>query len=537
MCCKKITFALLLSLAAGCSLEKAPECAKGQIACDKKSSQLVLCSDHAGEWADRLACPDSCNDQGTTCAQTYEKCDYSGSRCADSANHDTQISMICHEGTLFPRICLNGCDPATGKCTDDASCQENEKICIELDDPVHAAIQAECHNGNWLSKYCNAGMTCNGDSCNCTDGTKVCNDSVNGGVEEICSDGKWGMTSKSCDGLSCDGDHCGECTNGDTRCVDKDGHGYIEKCTAGRWVEDEPCENGVICGSAGSCGECRQDEHKCLNDDITHLGNIYTCQMGHWQISPCPNVNCNEEGTDCGSCMSGTIKCENNGDGSGNALIYSCEPDGNWHVVHACGQNNSCNEAKTDCGNCRNDDTRCIHDEQMKGIMQICTNGVWQKQSECGDISCNQDYSGCGECLNDQIKGCNNKENTGYLNKCVKGRYTEVICRGGYSCNTSQTDCGSCVNGNKRCTNISEIGAIQTCTNGEWLTTVNCETTSCKGGDCGDCKNGDVYCCYCGSGGWLHRCIGGKYNICSRDSTTTQCPSGQNCYESGSACH
>ena len=499
---KRIIHTLILCiLVAGCSLEDSPECAPGQFTCDKSASQLVSCGYQAGLWADRLVCPDSCNDKGTTCAQVADTCDYSGSRCVASNNHEQQISMTCHEGTLFPKICLNGCDHTTGKCVSDAACTENDKKCFELDDSNHSIIQSECHNGSWLNKYCDDGMSCNGDSCKCTEGSVICKDGSVEGKELTCIDGKWGADSKSCNGLSCDGDHCGVCKNGDKRCADDpETHiGKLETCVSGKWSEAKACENQASCGSDIACGQCMNTEVKCVDDETTGIGSLYTCNYGKWTITPCEHVKCNQDGLSCGPCTKGKTKCSNHTGDSGRSQVSDCSDDGSWTPVRLCDENISCNGDMTDCGECGDGEIRCVHDEQMKGTLQSCTGGVWQVRDYCGGNSCNEDFTGCGTCKNEVIKKCENEGSTGKLTKCINGAYQTSDCPDGNSCNASKSDCGECINGIKTCEDTVKsryagngymefylLGTTSECIDGS-IQITECDEVSCGENGCGSC--------------------------------------------------
>ena len=195
-------------------------------------------------------------------------------------------------------------------------------------------------NPGIVSSLCEGtGGTLDGDACVCSgekcaeakwcDANGKCG-SGSGTGPDICADCPNNGTGTSmcpkCEGIK----SCEECPNDCSKCSSptepacKNNDKGIGQCKDIENCDNSVCKENASCAGSEKCGECRNYETKCENDD-SGKGVIYTCREGAWvKVKTCGDVSClaladcNDEDKPCthidepicGECQEGAFKCE-----------------------------------------------------------------------------------------------------------------------------------------------------------------------------------------------------------------------------------
>ena len=325
----------------------------------------------------------------------------------------------------------------------------------------------------------------------------------------------------ACNGVSCNGNLCGECQNGTEICGTKYGKEGIFKCQDGVMVLIQECSSGSckadVDGDGAECGDCFNGEERCVTGTGSVKTMVQRCVNAQWPaesgleedspfyVKTCDNLSCNADMKDCGVCLNGDTKCE-------GGILHTCM-DGGWSEGLECPNHASCLNDGKECGTCQNDETKC-EDENGVGKKFVCDKGLWVKSDCDGDMSCNLLQTSCGVCKNGSTK-CD----AGLISTCVHGEWSEGIeCPNHVSC-MDEEHCGVCRDNDERC--VEGTGSegpngkakIQTCTKGKWDES-NGELCLSGGCDatkplCAVCKEGDTKCVQ----GTLYQCMNNVWTI------------------------
>ncbi len=305
-----------------------------------------------------------------------------------------------------------------------------------------------------------------------------------------------------------------------------------------------------------SGGDYKKETNRCACSDESkvHPENIKG-ECADWLTC----MKDNEKRTICENCRFGTSKCENN-------ELYFCNDKYEWekdpNCVNSCVEKNYGNFKISQCGVCNNDDMQCntaISDDSKveQDIVQKCVDGEWQLFEECGQNSCSKpsadnDKAKCGDCKNEDTK-CSSKDNiSGYNEKCNNGKWefykecgledVAVSCK--EDIETQKKVCGECLNGAMRCwtDNGTNHEIVQTCTDGVYQMSSDCEDASCIPGNastnphCGKCKTGTTK-CENEADAVNHTQIGYKYTCENGNwSDKVKCESGNSCNADNTDC-
>ena len=374
-------------------------------------------------------------------------------------------------------------------------------------------------------KGCKGNPDCTPGNYSCIDLDDESNSGKTVGMLTECSEDKIETTTpcqNEGEKVSCnkDGVSCGVCLNAtsdeDYTCIDKNGFGYKKICKHGQWDETAPCDNNASCNPDNDkCGECQNGDNKCDNDPETGVGFISSCMDGKWVKEPCPyNVSCDASKLSCGKCRDGQKRCQE----KEYVGVFEICKNGSWadtsDTTEYCfnkdnGHLQSCHFLGNECGSCLNNTiTGCTSDGQLS----ICLGGM-ETETECpGNNICNvnNENAHCSCNPSTSQKHCVNTNDgqLGMIWTCEETGWTVTGCSDNSSCNQEMSDCGICRNGATRCN--TDTNKTSTCENGEWGDDSDCENKySCKmDGTCGDCTNGGTKCegdnvQTCKNGEWL----------------------------------
>ena len=180
----------------------------------------------------------------------------------------------------------------------------------------------------------------------------------------------------------------------------------MSTCDAdGHWGNAVPCEgntpvcdnDGKICVSNGSAGECTPNETKCESNAMS------TCDAdGHWGTAvPCEDATpvCDNDGKICvaesqgDTCEVGQNKCN-----SEHNAVLSCKSDGTWDLdtPSQCQFDSVCSDETNKC-ECSPGTKYCGGAGKGQGIYICGDDKEYKFDVATGTCVCKADHSGCEE--------------------------------------------------------------------------------------------------------------------------------------------
>lgn len=598
---------MIVSTAAGCSLSTPPDCTTGVTKCTNDSSVGLLFTCVDEKWSDPVACEGNakCAEDGISCEPP--ECDVNQIRCRNtdaggvietcSEERQWDNSVPCEENLqcLDEQTCVSPerCEAGTFLCTDtpdggvvttcnqtghwstpkpckgnrhclnesecedSGSCSLGETLCVDIaiSSSKLGNLMTCTDESVWSSPVacpgnapCKTSQECADPPANpnqCQMDHDLCTEIEGTNIGQIirCESGEFSL--RRCPGdFSCLNEtECGSCTNGTTKCEG----GTIYTCQNGQYVESDTCETNE-CFDETRCQQCTQT---CHNDGP--FGRlVYTCEGHEPKETPCNDVSCNPEKTDCGECMNSTkgpgTSCVNDENEVG--AVSGCQ-NGKELNNERCENDYSCHISNYYCGSCHNHTVKC-DTKDGKSYLHSCTEGLYDNKGEhaiacpdnsrcnsegtacegfeticahpshspvgrlffsdgtfrdCENVSCNPDNTACGECLTNtqgpSVLCTNDANGHGTFQGCDAGKVTNQQCSKGASCTNGK--CGECHNGDWKCQNdASGTGVITLCENGSWSDTQNPHTFSCPQGvpcDATGCADSQKTMCVNGSDG------------------------------------
>ncbi|MBR4985473.1 MAG: hypothetical protein IKY83_07030 [Proteobacteria bacterium] len=358
--------------------------------------------------------------------------------------------------TVIAMLAALSCASCNEEDGNKAACEEGHRICNA------SGVRQECVDGEYVSIPCPTGRTCNSGEClsiqECNPATTkpVCA----GNSVKYCSESKWTYELTDCGALACtsgpNGAYCDPdsvtpetvCNAGAQRCTSLGAH---QVCSNNTWV-DSPCPSGQTC-KAGSCvaeAACKEGATRCAAGEA-----VQECQDGVWKTISV----CNQPGAD--TCRSG--KCveagsiPNVGDSCDDNFTEVC--DGNTGYY--------CHESKVETFECDSDAPCAVR----------ASDNYSDCASECnaGDPAENVCVDYMGNPLSVKYT-CDKTEDGSYAYFMGEYEVCKSSCSNGVCDGQTPT---ACTDGTKRCSGKD----VQTCTNGEWVTSQSCDI-SCKSGAC-----------------------------------------------------
>ena len=538
-------------------------------------SALVLLSGCQTE--DILALADHCEGVSALVENGKEICTRgTATRCKQNHTNDDGLRQIDFEGAFRHNRCPRGFT-----CNSEAHvCELSSTICERGNTMCKGGNIFECSaDGKWgetPKEECEYGCSegtihsgnnpltcyeCGADEASCAGNTLI-----------VCSNHRLSKT--PCD-FGCmpteSTAYCRECKDDELKCE----KGFIVSCRkdgerAGKWDDDhkQSCENGCFAGARGnerevSCYECSTDKPKCFSDEKTGGVTIKQCLAHKWYAEDVCEFGCTDSAeAACKLCSQGDKRYYSNNDGY--CVEQECK-DNQYQDMNTAEV--SCKSDLSGLGECLTGRVRCTDNGDGEGTFQFCMNGSWNNfgkcdsdneckilgENICGEFndmghicennkliacpnkaSCKSDSSGCASCQNGTSKCKDNQVLT-----CQEGEYQEAECQTGTHCEAKdgKAQCvpHECENGQQRC----QDSIIQKCENYKWKAIAACETgEQCQEKDgvaaC-SCISGTAYCDdatakNCRDGKWVTTPCGQKAcAMKSNEAKCIECESGTKC--------
>jgi hypothetical protein len=357
-------------------------CCDGQTLCRVLGSQPTNSCGKAG-----AACKD-CSD-GNVC--TTDRCLATGD-CRSTAVPNSS-SLSCPGGKCYNGQCCTGCIGG-------GACQSGTttSLCGKDGDPCGTcSITNQCKTPSCSTGVCRISNKPN---------TTLCNDGLYCTVNDKCTDGTCGGSSRVCPSNDCNNGVCNESRNrcdlvpksGNPSCTDsgKSGICYGGACCTGCYrLGCQPGTSTSNCGTGGAACVTCTNTNPCTYPLCDSSG---TCRTpNRTNLSTCPGGRC-VVGVCCTGCISSGPTCR-----AGTSTTYCGNSGANCST---CSTSNVCRTADCSTGTCltppKSNGTSCTA-SGLSGTCQsgsCCTGCVQSGTCEPGTANdrCGKDGGGCSNC-------------------------------------------------------------------------------------------------------------------------------------------
>ncbi|MBQ9817102.1 MAG: hypothetical protein IJM59_06550 [Proteobacteria bacterium] len=264
-----------------------------------------------------------------------------GSFCVCNGKRQNEYSTCVSLNEMtFAEACTNtGGTPDGHYCICDGEKQKEYETCTSPQPPDCDKCCESC--GNCGGETCNFDEACKASGGTpaegiCVCGGKPCSDGVicnfNSGDEKpVCADN---IVPQMCSTIAKNAECSPDNQNCISVCKDEKSVGKHLVCDGSKYVETV-CKNDkneeVSCKDDHSCGTCKNYTQLCKNN-ASGIGEIRLCQYGDYgdKISDCGDVSCRTDVPACGECKNDELKCTEDNDN--NAIMYRCV-DGRWKRI------------------------------------------------------------------------------------------------------------------------------------------------------------------------------------------------------------
>lgn len=238
------------------------------------------------------------------------------------------------------------CEASGGTYKDEHTCICNNEDCSADDVCNHVTQKCPAKSPECL--HPTDGATCNFDAaCQDSGGTPaegicvcggkpcsngvICNFTTRAAEQPVCADN---VVPQMCSRIAKNAECSVDNQNCVSVCKDQKSVGKRLFCDGSKYIESV-CKNDkneeVSCKDDESCGTCKNYTQLCVNN-ASGIGEIRMCQYGDYgdRISDCGDVSCRKDVPACGECKNDELKCTEDNDN--NAIMWRCV-DGKWNRI------------------------------------------------------------------------------------------------------------------------------------------------------------------------------------------------------------